>query len=165
MNNETSAAAMPRQMPPDAVLMQMLFGGLMQQCISVAAKLGIADLLAEKSQTAAELAAQTDTGETSLYRLLRLLASVGVFAKTADNQFSLTPIAALLQSNVPNSMRNFAIMQSEDWTWRGVGQLQHSVQTGKTGHSKIHSVELFEFLANSPEDEKKFYLSMTDLSI
>ena len=104
MNNENKTA-MP-QLPPDAILSQMLFGGLMQQSISIAAKFGIADLLVEKPQTVEELAAETETHAPSLYRVLRLLASVGIFSETADQKFELTPIADLLRQDAPNSMRD-----------------------------------------------------------
>ncbi len=52
---DTTTNTAPQQMPPDAILSQMLWGGLMQQSICVAAKLGIADLLAEKPQAVGEL--------------------------------------------------------------------------------------------------------------
>jgi hypothetical protein len=128
MNNE-DGTAMP-QLPPEAILMQMLFGGLMQQSISAVAKFGIADLLADKPQTSDELAAKTNTHEPSLYRVLRLLASAGIFSETPDGKFELTPIAALLRSDVSNSMRDVAIMQGEEWNWRNYGELRHSVRTG-----------------------------------
>ncbi len=66
--------------PPDAILMQMLFGAQIQRSVCVAARLGIPDLLAERAQTAEELAGKTSTHAPSLYRLLRTLASIGVFA-------------------------------------------------------------------------------------
>jgi len=145
--------------------MQMLFGALMQQSISVAAKLGIADLLADQPQTAAELAAKTDTHEPSLYRVLRLLASAGIFAETADHKFELTPISALLREDAPNSLRYFAIMQGEEWLWRTFGELMHSVKTGGTAQAKVHGIGGFEFLAQHPEDAEIFNRAMTNFSL
>lgn len=155
----------PSVPPPDAILMQMLFGALMQQSICVAAKLSIADLLAEQPQTAAELAAKTKTHEPSLYRVLRLLASAGIFSETADHKFELTPISALLRSDAPNSMRDFAVMQGEEWLWRNFGALMHSVRTGGTAQAKVHGMESFEFLAQNAEDEEIFNRAMTNLSL
>jgi len=60
-------------------------------------------LLAEKPRTADGLAAKTETHAPSLYRVLRTLASAGVFAETADQQFELTPIAALRREVPPNA--------------------------------------------------------------
>ena len=151
--------------PLDAILMQMLFGGLMQQSISVAAKLGIADLLSDQPRTAAELAASTGTHEPSLYRVLRMLASAGIFMETADRRFELTPLASLLRSDAPNSMRDVAIMQGEDWNCRNTIELLHCVRTGATGQEKAHGMNLFEYLARHREDEDVFSRAMTNLSL
>lgn len=81
--NQSGTANVP---PPEAILSQMILGGLMQKSIYVAAKLGIADLLAEKPQTAEEIAAATGTHAPSLYRVLRLLATAGIFAENAGTE-------------------------------------------------------------------------------
>lgn len=161
--NDGNLTGMP-QLPADAILMQMLFGGLVQQSISAAAKLGIADLIAQKPKSADELAAETGTHAASLYRVLRLLATVGIFAETDAHQFILTPIAELLRSDAPNSMRDVAIMQGEAWNWRNYGELRHSIKTGETAQKKAHGVELFEFLAGNPKDEEMFSRAMVNLS-
>lgn len=160
--NQPNNASVP---PPEATLSQMLFGALMQKSIYVAAKLGIADLLAEKSQTAEELAAQTETHAPSLYRVLRTLASVGIFAENADRKFELTPIAALLRESASNSMRDFALLMGGEWHWRIFSELMHSVKTGRTAQEKACGVELFEFLAQNPADEETFNRAMTSHSL
>ena len=155
----------PNVPPPDAILMQMLFGALMQRSIGVAVKLGIADLLAEKPHTADELAAKTETHAPSLYRVLRTLASAGVFAKTDDQKFELTPIAALLREGAPNSMRDFAMMMDEDWIWQAWGALMHSVKTGEVAHEKVQGISSFEFFAQNKEAGRVFNRAMTNLSL
>ncbi len=160
--NQSNNAGVP---PPEAILSQMLFGALMQQGISIAAKLGIADLLGEKPQTAEELTAKTETHAPSLYRVLRLLASADIFSESADGKFELTPISELLRADAPNSMRDFAIMQGEEWLWRNFGELRHSVKTGETGQAKAHGIESFEFLAQNPTDAEVFNRAMTNLSL
>jgi len=142
----------------------MLFGALMQRSICVATKLGIPDLLARGPQTAEELAAQTQTHAPSLFRVLRTLASAGVFAQTADRKFDLTPISAPLRSDVSNSMRDVVIMLGEDWTWRNLGELMHSIKTGQTAQEKAHGMGLFEFCSQNPEAENVFNRAMTTLS-
>src|SRR5688500_12266991 len=117
--------------PPDAILMQMLFAPIMQQCITIATRLKIADLLAERPLTVIELAAKTNTNADALYRMLRLLSSAGIFIQK-DDKFELTPMAALLRSDVPESMYSFALMMGEDWMWRNWGELMYSIKTGKT---------------------------------
>src|ERR1019366_9442581 len=65
------------------------------QTIYVAAKLGIADLLKDGPRSAEELASTTRTNPRALYRLLRALASIGIFAED-QGRFSLTPLAECL---------------------------------------------------------------------
>lgn len=151
--------------PPDAVLMQALFGALTTQSISVAARLGIADLLAERPQTATELAAKTNTHPASLYRVLRTLASVGIFAENADRKFELTPVAALLRSNAPDSVRDFAIMFGEDWIWQAWGALMHSVNTGEVAHVKVQGMSSFEYFESNKEAGEVFNRAMTSNSL
>jgi hypothetical protein len=77
-------------------LLQMIRAPYFTQCIYAAAKLGIADLLKDGSKQTYELAALTETHEPSLYRVLRALASVGIFSETQPRCFELTPVAQLL---------------------------------------------------------------------
>lgn len=151
--------------PPDALLTQSLFGALITQGVSVAARLGIADLLAEKPQTAAELAARTNTHGPSLYRVLRTLASVGIFAENANGKFELTPVAALLRSNAPDSVRDFAIMFGEDWMWQAWGALMHSVRTGEVAHVKVQGMSSFEYFERNKEAGEVFNRAMTSNSL
>lgn len=152
-------------LPPQAALTQMLYGPLIQQCICVAAKLGIADLLAEKPQTAEDLASRIGAHAPSLYRLLRALASLGLFAENPDHAFEITPIAALLRCDTPNSMRDFAIFMGEDWLWRVFNEMLHSVKTGSTACKKVHGLEVWEFLARNPEPAEVFNRAMTSFSL
>lgn len=151
--------------PPSAILMQMLFGGLVQQCIRVAATLGIPDLLTERPHTAGELAAKTGTHEPSLYRVLRTLTSVGIFAENEEQSFELTPVAELLRSDTPNSMRDFAILQGAEWGWRVSLELMHTVRTGETAQEKVHGMSLFEFLTRHRADGELFNRAMTSYSL
>src|SRR5437870_3317840 len=83
--------------PIEQAFLQMFSSYWVSQAIYVAAKLGIADLLAEGPRKVEELAVTTHTHPASLYRLLRALTSVGVFAEGDDKAFSLTPMAAPLK--------------------------------------------------------------------
>jgi hypothetical protein len=87
-------------LPPTIALIQKLIGTWVAQCISVAAKLGTADALAEGPKGAEELAAAANAHAPSLYRVLRALASVGIFAEDEDGRFRLTALAEPLRSDV-----------------------------------------------------------------
>src|SRR5687768_6894546 len=76
------------------------------QMIHVAAKLGLADLLADGPRRPGELAAAVGAEPQALYRLLRALAGLGIFAENDDGAFALTPQAALLRAGVPGSLHS-----------------------------------------------------------
>jgi len=90
------------------MMIQMLTGKNLAQAISVAAELGIADLLTDAPTAVEELAAATSTHPPSLYRLLRALASNGVFGESEGRRFALTPLARPLRSDAPDSIRSLA---------------------------------------------------------
>jgi branched-chain amino acid transport system substrate-binding protein len=92
------------QVPPSATLLRLLAGSWLSQAIYVVAKLGIADLLAVGPASSTTLAEITGTHAGALHRILRALASVGVFAEDDDRRFQLTPAAACLCSKTPGSI-------------------------------------------------------------
>ena len=162
---ETAAAApAPQPPPPEVVLTQMVVSCFVSQAISVAAELGIADLVADGPQTVAALAAATHTHERSLYRLLRTLASVGVFTETDPKVFGLTPLAELLRADAPGGLRDMAIFMGAEWHWRVYGNMPYSVRTGKSAWGQTHGVEVFDYFAQNPEHGQIFNRAMTSFS-
>ena len=146
--------------PPPAPLLQMMTGYWVSQALYVAAKLGIADLLADGPVDCEDLAAATDTHAPSLQRVLRALASVGVFTEVSPGSFALTPLAELLRSETPGSMRALAIMYAEE-QYRAWGELLHSVRTGEMAFDHQFGMGYFEYLAQHPEADRVFNEAMT----
>lgn len=102
-------------LPPLARLADMIFGKAQTHLLFVAATLGIADLVQDGPKPVEDLAKATDTHAPSLYRALRALAGMGAFAETEPGHFSLTPLADLLRTNAPNSLKGLALMAGSDW--------------------------------------------------
>ena len=165
---ESASTQAVHEAPAHVVLLQMITARWVSQAIAAAAKLNIADQLAQGPRTIAEIAAATSTHAPSLYRLLRALASVGIFAEVesaphteaAPRQFSLTPLAEPLRSGVPNSMHGAAMMFGEDWSIRAWADLYRSVQTGETAFKRVFGETVFEYLSNHPEALEVFFHSM-----
>ena len=98
-------------LPPNRAQLQELIGSMrVTQLLYVVAKLRIADQLTKGPKRLDELAATAAVDPTALYRVLRALASRGIFAETGDCHFALTPQAELLREDVPGSLRAWAIM-------------------------------------------------------
>jgi SAM-dependent methyltransferase len=150
---------------PLLALQDMILGKWIAQALSVAAKLGVADLLKDGSRDCDELARANQVDAGALYRVLRALASVGVFAETDDHRFGLTPKAEFLRSEVPGSLRAAAIMAGEDWTWRPWGELHRSVKTAERAFDRIFGVAPFAYLAANPSAAAIFNEAMTGWSM
>ncbi len=144
---------------PKQKLLRMLHGYWAAQAIHVAAKLGIADLVKDRAKTAEELARATKTHAKSLYRLLRALASVGIFAEDAEGRFGLTDMARCLLDE-PMSQRAVAIMMGEEHfvAW---AHLLYSVQTGKPAFDHVFGKPVFDYLSEHPQQAKIFDAAMT----
>lgn len=148
--------ALPQQLD------QMITGYWVSQSIYAAAKLGIADLLVAGPQTAELLAEATNTNSSALYRLLRALASVGIFAENEQREFALTPMAEFLRSDIPGSKRALALM-SGDEQFQAWSEILYSIQTGKTSFDKVFEKPIFEYLADNPDKGKIFDQAMTGI--
>src|SRR5262249_61659331 len=85
-------------------LLQLMIGSWVARAIYVAAKLRVADRLADGPRTAEELAAAAGVAPGPLYRVLRALAGVGVFARQAGGRFRLNPRAQPLRDGGPGSL-------------------------------------------------------------
>jgi hypothetical protein len=143
-------------------LARMINGYWVTQLISTAARLNIADALAEGPQTAGALAERCGAHPRSLYRLLRALASLGIFAETEGNRFSLTPMAELLRSDVPGSFHGHAAYSGDPKHHRydSWGGLYETVLTGEPAFPKITGMRPFAYLAANPDIAKMFDAAM-----
>lgn len=160
-----STAPAPQPVPPQVYLSQLAFGASITQALYVAAKLGIADLLAAGPQPVSRLAMDTKTHERSLYRVLRSLAGIGVFQETEPKVFALTPYADALRSDAPNSFRNAAIFMGEEFQWSIWSHTLYSVQTGQSGWSHVHGAEAFDSLDKHSAQAEIFNRAMTDMTV
>jgi O-methyltransferase domain/Dimerisation domain len=131
---------------PAVALRQLSTGFWITKAIAVAAELGIADHLKAGPKTVGELAQAVGAHPGSLYRLLRGIASVGVFAEEGQGRFTLTPLAALLLTDTPQSWRAAAIMNGAPWVWQPWGDLLHSVKTGNPAFDHVFGMEFDAYL-------------------
>jgi hypothetical protein len=129
--------------------------------VVVAAQLGVADLLASGPQSTADLAAATGVDAQSLRRVLRALASRGLFRDDGDQRFSLTPLAEPLRRDDAQSVRAQALWSGSEAYRRTWGDLAYSVRTGEPAFDHVHGKQFFEYLAEDPALAKIFNDVMT----
>jgi precorrin-6B methylase 2 len=160
--NELDRIASP-DTSPSATMLRMILGFRVARAIYIAAKLGLADLMKDGSKHTQELAEATGTHAPSLYRVMRSLASVGIFAEDEQGRFTLTPIAATLQSDVPGSLRAWAILLLGEEDYQAWGDLMHTVRTGETAFNHVFGMGIFQYETLHPEHAKIFDEAMANL--
>jgi hypothetical protein len=98
-----------------------------------------------------DLATAVNANPEALYRVLRALASLGIFTETDPGIFSMTLLAEPLRSDVPGSLRGSAILYGASWWWRACGDLLYSVRTGQPAFDHVHGQTLFSYLESAPD--------------
>ena len=154
-----------------ATLEMLLSGQLISQAISIVAELRIADYLKDSSKSVDELATDTKSNSDSLYRLLRMLSSVGIFAETKEEgeysnkrRFELTPMASLLQSETKNSIKNLALLFGLESFKHALDDLLYSIQTGQNSFKHANGLDIFEYFQQNQKDAQIFNSAMTSLT-
>lgn len=136
----------------------------MTQLIYVAATLGVADLLSDGPKKSRGLAESLRVDPEALYRVLRALASIGIFEETDPGSFALTAQAQLLRSDVPGSLRASAMLYGEPWWWMACGDLLQSVRTGRPAFDRVHGRSLFAFLDQTADAATIFNDHQTNMT-
>jgi SAM-dependent methyltransferase len=147
------------------VLFQMVIGKWITQALGTIVELGVPGQLAKGARRCSDLARDAGVSEDGLYRLLRALASVGLFAESAERRFRLTPMGQLLRSDHAQSLAGYARFTARDSTWRPWGQLGYSVKTGMPAFDRVFGAPIFEYLSRNADASAVFDDAMTSISI
>jgi len=146
MNSETVS--------PETQMMKFILGKWISKPIHVAATLRIPDLLAEGSRKIDELSEMTETHCDSLYRMMRALAGVGIFAETKKHVFVNTPLSECL---LEGRLRSAALMFHSKWHDRMWDNLMFSIRTGNPAFEKIYGEQAFDWFKKNPEEAEQFH--------
>jgi hypothetical protein len=145
-------------------LLEARNGLIIHQALCAAAKLGVADLLERGVCTTAELAGELKVNEDALYRLLRALASQGVFEETAPRTFRNLGLSCSLRTDEPGSIRPAFLFWGTDFYYRSFGEILYSVQTGKPTGGKLFGMNEWEYMRQNPDLATIFDDAMTNFS-
>lgn len=140
-------------------LARLMDGYLVTQLLYVAAKLGVADVLADGPRAGAEVAAAVGADADRLTRILRGLVVEGVLAQDGDGRFALTAIGERLRDGAPGSLRGQVIVRGEAY-WQAAAGLLRTATDGGTAFAHAHGEHFFDHLARHPEREAAFQAAM-----
>ena len=141
-------------------LTRIMLSAALSRALSTVAELGVADHIeAGSPQSIESLARATGTHERSLYRIMRFMASHGLFKETDSRQFDHTPLSQCLRMDVEGSFRAAAQMMHRVFpTWDG---LHHSALTGEPGFNQVYGQPIFEYIGKHPDLGPIFDAGMT----
>ena len=146
---------------PAEELGRLIGSFMISQALFAAATLRIADRLAEGEKSAACLAHETGAHPRALYRLLRALASAGVFVEREHETFALNPVAQLLRSDQPGTLRPWALMAGEDWIRRPWDGVLKSVSSNAPAFEHAMGERPFNYMSTHPRAAELLYDAMT----
>lgn len=147
---DSEPVAAPHALAVRAELSDMLFGFARTQALYVCVRLGLPDLVGEEPVDIGDLAARVSAHPPSLYRLLRFLASLGVFAEVAPRCFAGTRLSAGLREDAPLSLRYLVLMNGSE-IYRAWGDALYSVQTGRSAFEHLYGKQHFAYLTENPD--------------
>jgi hypothetical protein len=133
--------------------------------IAVAAKLELADLVNAGPKTIEDIAKAKGLHVSSLYRLLRGLASYGIFAEQEDGTFAQTPRSDALRRGVPDSAWGFAQLTTRPWAVHTWMELEQSIRVGIPAFDRVHGMPLFEYFDEHPDELELFAEAMRSFSV
>ncbi|MDI3408238.1 methyltransferase [Streptomyces cavernicola] len=145
-------------------LLELALGYVYSAALQAAARFGVADHLADGPRTADELAAAAGADGAYLYRLLRFLATKGVFREDDDGRFHLTPLAEPLCTHAERSLREYIVVRGEPAFWQSAGHLHDAVRTGTTAFEGLYGMPFYDYVAEDPEFGRAFNASMAAFS-
>lgn len=154
------------QLPPQAQVMQALFGFMVTKCMSAVAKHNVADALADGPLYYTDLASVTGTDQRALHRVMRMLSGVGMFAEVEPGKFGLTPASELLRTDIPGNMRDMAVMITSESHWLPWGKLEETLKSGDSGPQHAFGTDFFTWCqrAENKEQWEIFNAAMTSFS-
>jgi len=143
-------------------LRELIQGFQLTQAIYVITKLGVPDLLKEGPRSHEELALETHTLAPSLYRVLRLLTTIGLFTEDEAHRFAMTPLGTLLQIGVAGSMHYMILRFGGTDFWQVWGALLYSVQTGQSAWEHVFGLNNWQYKEQYPETAEVFDAFMAE---
>ena len=129
----------------------------MTKTLAIAADLGIAQALSDGPRPVAELARESGVDRDALHRVLRGLASDGVFVEEEDGVFENNPTSQLL---LGTGWSEFAHLFG-DVFYRAVSDLDEAVRTGAPTFARTFGTDFWQWLAAHPPDRAVFDRAMS----
>ena len=147
--------------PPPFRLIQIGSAFWHSRILYIGAKLGLADEIGDSEKSTSSLADTLQLNEDHLYRLLRALASIGVFTETSHRIFKNSKLSEYLRKDNPKNVRSMILMHnSTEMVKPWFETLESSIRDGSIPFEKAHGVDLFEYMSQNKQFDALFSQAM-----
>lgn len=146
----------PNLASSNAAILNLINGFHVARALYIAARLQLPDLVKGGTSDCKALAALTNTDAPSLYRIMRVLVSAGVFEMDDRDRVSSNPLAETLLKDASGSLRSWAISQLGDDPYKAWGDLMYGVRTGGIAFEHVFGCDSWTYRAAHPESAKDF---------
>ena len=162
----SSPQTAPQVPTPDQVVAQAALGYVVSSCLSAAMKLRVPDLIGEGSVALSDLASKAGAVPERLFRVLRVLESVGIVQQDAPKSYRLTAAGAILRSDAPGSMAKMAEWIADPLHFEVHTQFVKSLQSEATTFDIVKGEPVFQWMSRPENGEtaQLFYDTMTEFS-
>jgi hypothetical protein len=160
----TQSAYGPSNLSAQKALYESLHTMVLPYVLQAAAHYNYATLIGDSNKTTEDLARETETKESWVFRILRFLAAQGIFVEVAPRTFSNTDVSTYLRDDVSGSLRNMARMMGSE-RYRGCwASIEKCMCTGEAAIEINYGTTFYAYLAEHPEEEAIFNAAMTGYS-
>ena len=149
--------------PSNVAVFEKSQGFWIAKAIGVACKLNLADIVGNHTKSIQEIAERSGTNEVALYRLMRALASEGIFKEKNQKHFTNSRLSYAL-TDQPGNLKHMIMHQLNNSNWDVVNELKYSVVSGENAAQKLFGTDIFTHLKNTPEKNALYNKAMTETS-
>jgi hypothetical protein len=147
--------------PPPFRLLQIGSAFWQSRALYIGTKLEIADELGDSEKSTATLSESLKLNEDHLYRLMRMLAAIGVFTETSARTFKNSKLSNCLRKDNPKNVSAMILMHnSTEMVKPWIDALEPGIRDGGIPFEKIHGVDLFEYMNQSKDFDTLFSQAM-----
>jgi hypothetical protein len=153
-----------RFIPANMAVFEKARGFWIAKSIGVACELNLAEIIGRREMPVDEIAKQSNTEPSALYRLMRALASEGIFEETKSGEFKNNDFSNAL-TEAPGNLKNMILHQVSESNLRLLSELKHSVVSGKNSAQKLFGTDIFSHLQNNSEKNEMYNKAMSETSL
>lgn len=148
---------------PSELVGSLAEGYLDSRCLHVVANLGVSDVVGDEPRSLTEIARELRVDAPSLGRVVRHLASLGIFAMSRDDVWH-NEASRLLRHDHPGGLLPLTRMLGLPIMWDSFKNLEGAVRTGRPG-TTFHDPEgFFSYLDTHPEESEIYDQGMTAMT-